>query len=253
MKYKKLLKLLFLASLIGTGLVFWFQILHYRYAGLIFLGIAAVIGIYWILDYVASRHPKKARWLRRCFTLLLCLSLLVMAVTQILIVTGSKGEQDAECDYVLVLGAAVNGTTPSRALRERLEAAYQYLVTYPKAQCIVSGGMGRGENITEALCMFQWLIDKGIEPHRIWLEDRATSTMENISFSLALIEQQTGTRPQNLAIVSSEYHLFRAGLMAQDQGVSMIGVPARTEPVFSRAHYYFREIFGVWFYILFGN
>ena len=53
--------------------------------------------------------------------------------------------------------------------------------------------------------------------------------------------------------MSSEYHLYRAGLMAEDQGITMLGVPAHTEPILSRAHYYFREIFGVWFYILFGN
>ncbi len=253
MKYRKLLKMLFLVSLIVAGLVFWFQILPYRYAGLIFLGIAAVIGIYWILDCVASRHPRRARWMRRCFTLLLCLNLLVMAVTEVLIFSGSRGEKEPKSNYVLVLGAAVNETEPSRALRERLDAAYQYLVTYPEAQCIVSGGMGRGEKITEALCMFRWLTEKGIEPHRIWMEDQATSTMENIGFTLDLIEKKTGTRPETLAIVSSEYHLYRAGLMARDEGVTMLGVPAHTEPVFSRAHYYFREIFGVWFYMLFGN
>ncbi len=253
MKHRKLWKLLFLVSLILTGLVFWFQILHYRYAGLILLGIAVAVGIYWILDCVAARHPRRARWMRRCFTLLLCLSLLVMAVTEVLIFTGSKGAKEPESDYVLVLGAGVNGTEPSRALTQRLQAAYQYLEDHPKAQCIVSGGMGQGESITEALCMFNWLTEKGIAPHRIWMEDQATSTMENIRFTLNLIEEKTGNRPQELAVVSSEYHLYRAGLMAEDQGITMLGVPAHTEPILSRAHYYFREIFGVWFYILFGN
>lgn len=153
----------------------------------------------------------------------------------------------------MVLGAGVNGTQPSPSLEERLEAALAYLQTYPEAQCVVSGGQGGGENITEALCMYTWLTDRGIPPERIWQEERASSTQENLRFSLELIQEKTGSRPQELAVVSSEYHLYRASCMAQEEGVECLGVPAATYPLVLRLHYGFREIFGVWYFLLFGR
>lgn len=241
-----------LGLLVLSALIFWFFILHYRYTALLLLGTAAVWSVFLLLEKLSSRNPRLAKRLQHLFIVILCLALIVCLVTEYLILSGAHGAKDPECEYVLVLGAGVNGTVPSRALSERLQAAYDYMERYPDAQCIVSGGQGRGESITEALCMYTWLTQRGLAPERIWMEDRATSTEENISFTLELIEEKTGSRPNTLAVVSSEYHLYRAGLMAKDQGITMLGVPATTYPFFSRLHYYFRELFGTWYYILFG-
>ena len=99
--------------------------------------------------------------------------------------------------------------------------------------------------------MFHWLTAHGIDPERIIMEDRASSTQENLEFSLALLEAR-GEKPESLAIVSSEYHLFRAELMAKKQGVTPLGVPAKTGLWALRVNYYFREIFGVWYFLIFG-
>lgn len=48
------------------------------------------------------------------------------------------------------------------------------------AVCIVSGGKGDSENISEAEAMYRWLVDKGIDSSRIYKEDKSTSTVENI-------------------------------------------------------------------------
>lgn len=253
MNQARLWKMLFWLSLMLGGGVFWFLILPYRYTALVLWGLGGSMAVYGGLRLLGKKHPGTAKWLRRTFTLGLCCGLTVCAVTEGFILSGGKGETEAECAYVLVLGAGVNGTQPSRALTQRLQAALSYLEVHPDAICVVSGGMGRGEEITEAQCMYTWLTDQGIDPERVWMEDKATSTMENIQFTLDLIEERTGGRPRALAIVSSEYHLYRAGLMAKDAGVTMLGVPARTQPIFSRIHYYFREIFGVWHYILLGK
>jgi len=155
-------------------------------------------------------------------------------------------------DAVIVLGAGVTGTVPSLTLRVRLDAAYVYLQAHPNTLCIVSGGQGPGEEITEAACMADWLVKKGISPERILSEDQATSTRENLAFSLDLITKQTGTRPETVGIVSSEYHLYRTGLIAQDQNVQSILIPARTSWLSLRINYYLREIVGVWYYLIFG-
>lgn len=241
-----------LTALVLVALVFWFFVLPYRYTAFLLLGIAAVWGVFILLEKLAGREPWLAKILGRVFTLCLTLILVACVVTEGFILSGSRGAEEPKCDYVLVLGAGVNGTVPSRSLSERLQAAYDYLTAYPQARCVVSGGQGGGENISEAQCMFNWLTNRGIDPERIWMEDQATSTQENILFTLNLIEERTGTRPTCLAVVSSEYHLYRASLMARDQGVTMLGVPATTYPYLSRLHYYFREMFGLWYYILLG-
>ena len=120
-----------------------------------------------------------------------------MTVTGGLVLSGAGGAEDPACAYVVVLGAGVNGTQPLPSLEERLEAALAYLQTYPEAQCVVSGGQGGGENITEALCMYTWLTDRGIPPERIWQEEQASSTQENLRFSLELIQEKTGSRPRS--------------------------------------------------------
>ncbi len=147
--------------------------------------------------------------------------------------------------YVIVLGAGVNGTEPSLSLRNRLEAALDFLEKAPGAAAVLSGGQGPGEQITEAECMRRWLAARGVAPERLILETRAATTRENIEFSLALIEQREGRRPDGIAIVSSEYHLLRAKMQAKKLGVSdCAGVAARTTLPVLRVNYFIREGFG---------
>ena len=243
----------YLLLLVALGWIFWLWILPYRYTAMALWGIAGTVGVYDLLARLGRKHPAPARRMRRLFTGCLCLILALMTVTGGLVLSGAGGAEDPACAYVVVLGAGVNGTQPSPSLEERLEAALAYLQPYPEAQCVVSGGQGGGENITEALCMYTWLTDRGIPPERIWQEERASSTQENLRFSLELIQEKTGSRPQELAVVSSEYHLYRASCMAQEEGVECLGVPAATYPLVLRLHYGFREIFGVWYFLLFGR
>ena len=93
----------------------------------------------------------------------------------------------------------------------------------------------------------------GIPGERIWLEDQATSTQENLQFSLAIIQEKTGSIPKKLGIVSSEFHLFRAGLFAKDCGIEAVGIPAHTSWTSIRINYYLREVAGVWHYLILGG
>ena len=85
---------------------------------------------------------------------LVCLGLVLAAGTAGWVVSAGHGADDPEAQWVVVLGAGVNGTVPSQALRERLEAARDYLARYPEAVAVLSGAQGDGESITEARCMY---------------------------------------------------------------------------------------------------
>lgn len=239
---------LLLLTLVGCS--FWFVFWAYRYTALLFWGYVGVRCCYLLLRKLQTHKPRLAKGLRIVFTAGLCLVLVVCVVTVCFIASGASGTEEPESQYLLVLGAGVNGTVPSHSLSQRLHAAYDYLTAYPGAICIVSGGQGPGEDITEAKCMYDWLTGKGIDCSRVWMEDKATSTEENIRFTLTLIEEKTGQRPETMAILSSEYHLYRASLMAEDEGITMLGVPAKTRPFPLRWHYYFREILALWYYLV---
>lgn len=236
--------------LLGGGILLFPS---YRFSGWVVLGIAAVVLCYQMLNTFSRRSPKFCKILRRILTACVCLVLTAAIITGFLLVRTANQENPSDCDYLIVLGAGVNGTVPSLTLRERLDAAYGYLQAHPETVCIVSGGQGPGEEITEAECMADWLINKGIAPERILLEDQATSTRENLAFSKALAESHRQSQVYTVGIVSSEYHLFRAALMANEQEISPILVPARTKWVSLRINYYLREIAAVWYYLVFRN
>ncbi len=222
----------------------------YGFSGLLCMGIAALSVCYGLF----ARFPGRIiKWLRRCLTGFLILGIVLAAVTGVLIVKASKGASDLSCEYIIVLGAGVNGTEPSLILSERLQATKAYLTENEDAICVVSGGQGAGELITEAACMQDYLIKNGIDANRIWLEEKATSTWENLEFSLDLIEKKTGVRPTRVGIISNEFHLFRAGMMAEELGLDGVGIPAKTSWVSLRINYFLREIVGIWKHIILGG
>ena len=230
----------FLCAILAlAGAFLFFCLPGYKFAGLALLGLSALIPVYHFL-----RHD----FLRRVLTALLALGFVVLSITGGTIARSAEGNAEAEADYLIVLGCQVRGTDPSRMLRQRLDAARDYLYAHPDATAIVSGGMGPGEDITEAACMYDYLTAAGIDPSRILQESQATSTMENLHFSLELMEPGS-----TAAIVSNEFHLYRAGQMAQKLGLEATWVPASTEYPILLASYFLREIFAVWKFHLFGG
>ena len=94
----------------------------------------------------------------------------------------------------------------------RLETAIAWLQDHPDVYCVVSGGTGEDEVISEAECMYRYMTAHGIAPERIIREDRSGSTRENISFSLQKL-QEAGLLPASgsmegaqIAVVTNEFH-----------------------------------------------
>lgn len=133
-------------------------------------------------------------------------------------------EAPKNADYLIVLGAKVNGTVPSLALDRRIDASAEYLKDNPDTVVIASGGKGRGEDISEAECIKRELIEQGISESRIMLEDQSTDTYENVQFSRKLIPADSN----NGVIVTNTFHLYRAVSIASDQGLDVSGLPAET-------------------------
>ena len=175
---------------------------------------------------------------------------LVLGITGLCIICRGAVCPKKSCDYILVLGAD-SRFSESRA--ERIRRCCEYLTEYPDTIAIVTGGKGENEPISEAQGMFDSLTAIGIDPKRIWIEDKATSTWENLKFSMELIEKKTGTRPPCVCVVSSDYHLFRVGLHGRRQGLRVQGIPAKTEHFSRWLPLFIREIAGVWHFFILGG
>jgi len=242
-----------MAFLLLLAYFFKFCVQGYSFSALVCVALTAVIGFYTFVPKLKTKYPKFTRTVIRIFTIILCIGLLVVSVTEALIIKESFGSPEEKCDYLLVLGAKVRSSGPSLSLQNRIDVAYDYLTANPDVIAVVSGGQGSDEPMTEAQCMYDRLTAKGIDPSRIWMEDKATSTWENLLYSLNLIEEKTGQRPEKLAVLSSEYHMFRAKLFTEKAGAEFAGVPARTTNPVLMVNYFLREVAGVWHYILLGS
>jgi len=232
---------------------FAFFMAGYSFTVLVCCGLIGIILFYNSMNLLQQKNPAKARLIKRVFTTILCIGIVLAGITEFFILKASFGEPKETCDYAVVLGAKVRSDGPSVALMERICGARDYLEAHPDVIAVVSGGQGPDEPMTEARAMYDELIKLGIDPDRIWLEEKATSTWENLNFSLNLIEEKTGLRPDKIGIVSSEYHLFRASLFADACNVDSVLIPAQTSRLSQKINHFMREIAGVWHYLILGG
>lgn len=206
----------------------------------------------WLLAVLIFAFPRLSKTWRIVLAALLVLGAAVFAVFEAPVISNAKTDAAPQSDYLIVLGAGVNGSAPSLSMVNRLEAALDYLEAYPDAVAIVSGGQGAGEDVTEASAMHDWLVAHGIPESRIVQEDQSTSTRENLENSFAIIRSRGGDPADGVAVVSSEYHLYRAKQMARALGAKPLGVAAETTLPTMRANYFIREAFAAAYMQVFG-
>lgn len=149
---------------------------------------------------------------------------------------------------VIVLGARVKGDIPAQptdVLKERLDAAYEYLVKNMNSIVVVTGGQGSNESEPEGVVMSRYLIDRGIDVSRIVVEDKSTTTMENIKFALELYPTKTAV------IVSNDYHIYRAKRMARQAGIETVYGLAAPSTTIATFISYVRETVAVGYHLIF--
>lgn len=239
--------------LLLAGLLLQFAVVGYGFSALICFCLTGLLLCYKALSVLIQKNKLWAKTVRTALNICLCIGLTVVIITGCFVGVACFGETDTHCDYVVVLGAGLHGSTPSLSLRSRIDAAYVYLIDHPDTICVVSGGQGAGEDLSEAKAMYQELTSMGIAPERIWMEDLSTSTQENLRFSMALIEEKTGQKPNAINLISNDYHLLRAMMFARDEGVIAYGIPAKTPYISLFVNYFLREIAGIWHHILIGG
>ena len=135
-------------------------------------------------------------------------------------------------------------------LRGRIQAAYDYLSQHSEAVCVASGGQNDSEPISEAACIRETLVGMGIDPARIYMEDKSTSTEENLRFSAGVIAENG--LPVDVAIASDNFHQLRARIWAERSGLTPCSAGCAS-PWFLTAGYWAREAAALVYMVITGK
>lgn len=193
----------FLSSILGMSVKFNY---FFLIAGIILAG----FGLICVFSYGRlSRIPRRLLFVIEGIVFVGCF---IFIIIEMLIIWG-QSTKPRQADYIIVLGAKVNNDKPSLSLKSRLDTAYEYLITYPDSKAVVSGGQGYDEGISEALCMYNYLTDKGIDGDRIIMEDKSTNTVENLSFTANIIGKEA-----SCVVVTNDFHVFRSVNIGKKMG-----------------------------------
>jgi uncharacterized SAM-binding protein YcdF (DUF218 family) len=146
-------------------------------------------------------------------------------------------------DYLIILGAGLKEEKISFVLEQRLDKGIEIFKDNLDAKIIVSGGQGPGESLSEAQAMKNYLLEHEIPEESIILEDTSTSTAENFMYSKDILEK-IGEADAKLLVITNDYHLYRALMLAEKNGLIVDGVSSET-PIMVRINYLIREYYAV--------
>lgn len=186
-------------------------------------------------------------WRKPWFRALLALGLAGILTFSALfgaVLYGSYDHVEGEPATMLVLGCQVHPWGPSILLQDRLDEALGYLEEHPDLTVIVSGGQGPDEHDSEAAVMRDYLVEAGVEPARILVEEQSHNTVQNITYSAQLMEEHGLDTEQGVLMVSNGFHLTRARMLwgrvtGAGEHLSTLAAPSSHAP--SRLWMYVRE------------
>ena len=141
-------------------------------------------------------------------------------------------------DYILILGCQIRedgSLTP--LLKGRADRALNFAQMQKEASgrdivFVPSGGKGPDEVIPEAQAVRNYLVSKGIPEERILAEDESLNTFENFRNSYGLIKNDGRTPEPKIAFSTTNYHVFRSGILARQQGIDAEGIGSGTRSYF---------------------
>lgn len=212
-----------------------------------FFGVPMVF-VAFVLPWMDHGFLRFLKWMIVvCYAVAGC----IFIVCGFLMVRASSEGRHVDADAIIVLGAAVHGDKVTWVLENRLNTAAEYLEAHPNAVCVVSGGQGSGETVTEASAMKKYLVEHGVDASRIYTEERATNTKENFEYSKEIIDGLLGADAK-IAFVTTNFHVYRAGRVAAAQGVDAAGIAA-DDVWYLRLNNFLRECVGICVYALRGD
>ena len=206
----------------------------------IFLGFLAILGLFGSqsIYYLSTKFFMNTNRQVIKYALDICINATLSYFYTLIIATlycnirAANHVPEYNKDFVIILGSKVNedGSLPP-LLKGRVDKAIsfgksQYEKTKKKIIYIPSGGKGSDERIAEAEAIKNYLLERGIKKEQILVEDKSTSTYENMKYSKSLIEEKK--KDAKISFSTTNYHVFRSGVIAQKEGLICDGMGSKT-------------------------
>ena len=190
-----------------------------------------------------GRRWMKSKWVK-AFIALILVGVLVFGALLGAVLHGSYDHVEGEPNIMVILGCQVKPWGPSVLLQDRINKAADYLQSHPNVMVVASGGQGADEPMTEARAIYDALVERGISGERILLEEQSINTIQNLRYSIALLEQAGHDVDQDIVVVSNGFHLTRVRMLwirihGNDDNLSTLAAPSSHVP--SRYKMYIRE------------
>lgn len=176
---------------------------------------------------------EKGKFGTRLYMLISLLAVYVLTLLAVYLLSAALNlihlKKRRGADYIVVLGAGLIGGEVTPLLAARINRAIELSEYNADAVLIMSGGQGPDEDIAEGEAMAEYAEQKGVDAEKIIVEGRSASTGENLLFSRECMEKD---RPK-VIVVTTTYHVFRALLLAKQQGLRCVGFGAKTKWYFT--------------------
>ncbi len=208
--------------------------------------VGAVLLAYGLIHLIRPGYIIKNKIFRVIVIVCVVMGIALFVIVETLIIIGANSQsREKQCNFAIVLGAGLfpDGRL-TLTLKNRLDTAYEYLQNHQDVICIVSGGKGSTEPVTEAEAMKNYLIELGISKDRIIMEKSSTNTKENMVFSAEIMSESYPDKQMTAAVITSDFHVYRALILAQNSGIEAFAISSKT-PLRVMVNCYMREALAV--------
>ncbi|MGI6006099.1 MAG: SanA/YdcF family protein [Ruminococcus sp.] len=173
--------------------------------------------------------------------LLLCLAasfvnlyIIVSAKKRILTCDSFAASQD--CDYILILGAAVwPGNIPCPILEDRLLTGISLYNQNPASLLLMSGD-SHSSGYNEVSVMKEFAVRHGVPEKNIRTDPAGFTTFDSARRARDIFHAK------KMIIVTQKYHMYRALYISRKLGIESWGVVSDRRPYRRRCYREFREI-----------
>ena len=207
----------------------------FNYAGIIVGLFLIAVGVF--LERICKMFRKLPKAVLIVMSVIATAILLHFTIFEVNVIRFANSQPASDARYMIILGAKVNGETPSLEYQKRIEAAYNYAKEHPDIRIICTGGKGDDEAIPESFAAANFLMRNSVDENRVFKEEQSTSTEENFVYAKEFIEGDLA----DVVVVSSAFHLYRASLIAKREGYSNVSYIGSVGLKILQPHYYIRE------------
>lgn len=159
----------------------------------------------------------------------------------------------AQSDCIILLGAAVQGTTASPVYEERIRHGIHLYKAGRASKLVFTGGVGEGQVHSESSVGRSMALQHGVPARDILIEEKSRTTQQNLSEAHALMKQH---QMDSAILVSDPLHMKRAMMMASDLSMTAVSSPtptSRYRSLSTKLGFLLREIYFIHHYLVTGH